>query len=363
MRVITSILFLLMMACVDPLNVKLTSEERHLVVDGLITDQPGPYQVTLSYYSNTLNPITHLQFEPVTSAQVFIVDDQQHKVKLIEKAPGIYVTLDNELTGEINKGYSLSIQTTEGDVYQSSLQRMTHPGEINNIYFEFYKEPRPGFTDGLQVYIDSKGVLDENNLFRWRWTTIHKTKTNPEFKIEYVPPRAVERPAPEPCSGYIYQGGRLVRVGECTCCFCWSYNYSEGAFVSHNDFVSDNQFNKQHLGLIPVTAMHFFDRYYIEVQQLSLSEEAYDFWNLVEKQQKGATDIFQPNAIKIRGNITSVTNPNEEVLGFFGVSAVARKSLYINENEVPYALPAIDLVPFSCLDYYENPTTEKPFFW
>ena len=109
--------------------------------------------------------------------------------------------------------------------------------------------------------------------------------------------------------------------------------------------------------------MHFYDRYYIEVQQMSLSEEAYDFWSLVEKQQKGSSDIFQPNAIKIRGNIKGVTNPDEEVLGFFGVSGVATKSMYIPKSEVPVELPPIEQYPFSCLEMFKNPTTEKPFFW
>jgi hypothetical protein len=109
--------------------------------------------------------------------------------------------------------------------------------------------------------------------------------------------------------------------------------------------------------------MHFFDRYYIEAQQVGLSEEAYTFWNLIGKQQVGSANLFQPNAIKVRGNIRSITNPDDEVLGFFGVSGVATRSLYVQESLVPYELPPLDQVNYSCLSYFTNATTEKPFFW
>lgn len=361
MRVIIYFLFLFLMACVDPLNVKLTNVERRLVVDGLITNLPGPYQVKLFYYTNELDAFGRSQFEPVTLAQVSIFDDQQNKYNLTEKGSGIYETDANELTGEIGRSYYLSIITKTGVQYQSSSQRISDAGEITDLYFEFEERDKPKFEDIFNVYINSTGVLNKENLFRWRWTTIHKTVARPELHMEPIP--RGERPAPEPCSGYIYNG-QLVKVGDCTCCICWSYNYSDGAFVSQNDYVSEIQFNKQYLGMIPITSMHFYERYYIEVQQLSLSEEAYDFWNLVEKQQKGSTDIFQPNAIKIRGNIKGITDPGEEVLGFFGASGVASRSVYIPVSEVPYTLPPIDdSIPFSCLEYFKNPTTEKPFFW
>lgn len=353
---------MLMMACVDPLNVKLTNTEKRLVVDGLITDQPGPYQVKLFYYSNEFSPVTRSQFIPVTSARLSVTDDRQKAFYLTEISPGIYETNEDEFTGEIGREYFLSITTAEGVAYQSNVQSMTAPGEISNLYFEFEAQPKPQYDDALKVYIDSKGELEKDNLFRWRWTTIYKTKTNPELYVEDTPGGGT-RPAPLPCSGYIYRGGRLVPVGECSCCFCWSYNYSEGAYVSKNEFVSESQFNKQYLGLIPVTSMHFYDRYYIEVQQLSVTDEAYHFWSLVEKQQKGATDIFQPNAIKIRGNIKGITNPDEEVLGFFGASAVALKSMYIDKSIIPYELPPIDPIHDSCVEYFKNATTEKPFFW
>jgi hypothetical protein len=358
-RVIFGI-FLFIVACVDPLSVKVTESDRRIVVDGLITNLPGPYQVKL-FYSNSLRTDRLAPFEPVRQAFVSIIDDLGNEYDLTEISPGLYETNANELTGEIGRSYHVSINTQSEGEYQSEPQELTDPGEVTNLYFKFKDEPLAESSFGLDVFIDSKGVLSEDNLFRWRWTTIHKTVSSPELETITTP--GGERPAPEPCSGYVFRQGQLIKVGECTCCICWSYNYNEGSYVSKNDFVTDNTFNNQFLGSIPVTAMHFYDRYYIDVQQLSLSEEAYNFWDLIEKQQKGATDLFQPDAIKIKGNIKSISNPNEQALGFFGVSGVASKSTYIEQSEIPYELPEIETIRYSCLNYFKNATTEKPSFW
>ncbi len=356
-------IFIFLMACVDPLSVKLLTSDRLLVVDGAITSLPGPYRVKL-FYSNKLSTTKLTPFEAVTLAQVSVFDDLNNRYNLIEVSPGTYETNANELKGEIGRSYYLTIKTKQGSEYQSSIQKMTESGAINNLYFEFEKESifdNGEIGDGLKVYSDSEGVAGGDNLFRWRWTTIHKTRSNPELQTRTTPGGDI--PIPPACSGYIYQGGQLIRVGDCTCCICWSYNYSNAAIVSSSEFVSDNKFNKQYLGLIPVSSMHFFENYYIEVQQLSLSEESYNFWNLVGKQQAGSTNLFQPNSIKVRGNMKSITNPDEEVLGFFEVSGATTRSSYIQESLVPYELPPIDQVNYSCLVYFKNATTEKPPFW
>jgi hypothetical protein len=127
--------------------------------------------------------------------------------------------------------------------------------------------------------------------------------------------------------------------------------------------VNGVEFNDLYLGKIPITPMHYYDRYHIAVQQLSLSSEAYDYWNLVQKQQEGSANLFQPNAIKIRGNISSVTNPQEEVLGFFGVSSINEMEFFIPESLVPYVIPEIPVVPYSCPSYYSFATLEEPMFW
>ena len=350
-------LFFIVAACVDPLTITDASDsKRVLVVDGLMTDKPGPYEVRL-YYSHRLGTSKLTAFEPVQGASVSIIDDEGASYALTEFASGRYRS-GPELTGEIGKAYKLHIMSADRE-YESPLQTIKPAGQIEELDLALNQSSADG--PRLDIYVDARGEVGYDNLLRWRWTTIHTTKANPEQKVRLTPGGAI--PEPEPCSGYLIQNGQLVQVGECTCCICWSYNYSEGAFVSQNSFANELDFNDQFLGSIPLSAMHFYEKYYIEVDQFSLSEEVYDFWNLVEKQQKGSTDLFQPNAFRVRGNMTCTTDPDEEVLGIFSVSAVTTYTHYIDPASIPYEPGEPELVPFSCLDYFKNPTTERPPFW
>ncbi len=364
MRRLFVVLFLFLDACIDPLGVKVTGENTRLIVDGLITDQPGPHLVKL-FYSNPLTTSRFLKpFEPVTAASVIVRDDLNNQYILYEVMAGVYSTENSGLIVTADREYKLLITTVDEKQYESSNEKLWPSGVIEDVSFGFVNNRSESSGEqihSLKVYVNARGAGGENNFFRWRWTTVHKTISNPELRVKLTP--GGEFPDPPGCSGYIVVGGGLVKVSDCTCCICWSYNYNDGARVSQNEYTRDNIFNMQYIGAIPVTAMHFFDKYHIAIEQLSLSESAYDFWRLIEKQQRGATDIFQPNMIKIRGNITSITDPNEEVLGFFGVSGIATKSFFIDRSVVPVDLPPLPIVPFSCLDYFKKPTTNRPEFW
>jgi hypothetical protein len=364
-KIFPLLLLILSAACIDPLDVLVSIPPNQLVVDGLITDKPGPYQVKL-FYSNTLNGSTLSPYQLVTKATVSVTDNLGNKSLFYEITPGIYRTKINEITGVVGRSYFLTIKTENGKTYQSSNQLLTKGGEITNIDFEFEANGWPSgkkgkYVDALKVFIDAQGDPGKENLFRWHWTTVYTAKSNPELRTRGTAGGDV--PFPEPCSGFVLQFGVLVKVGECTCCICWPYSYSQTAIVSKNNLVSNNTFNHQGIGKIPATPMHFYEKYFIEIEQLSLSPEAYDFWRLVEKQQSGATDLFQPNAIKIKGNIECISDPNEKPLGFFGVSGVVTKGLYIDKSEIPHPLARRDTVPFACEKFFFNSVTVRPAFF
>ncbi|HZX73658.1 MAG TPA: DUF4249 domain-containing protein [Cyclobacteriaceae bacterium] len=369
-------------ACVDPLKVSLPPPTQQLVVDGLITNDSGPYEVKLSYTTSFSN---NLRVAPVNAgASIWIYDNFNNVEKLTEVSPGIYRTSKTGIQGQVGREYYIKIKTKFGREYQTTPQRLNAPGELANVTFQF--DPKsilgangnPGnYVDALKIIIDSKGAAS-GDLLRWRWNTIFKARTWPEFRSGGEGPAYF--PSPEKCSGYVYRGGRcdnpaecptgvcymgycLEKVAECTCCECWPYNYSTRSLISHNGVTSSLDFKEINLGSIPVGTQEFYEKYYINVEQLSLSEEVYDFWNLVEKSQTANGNIFQPNSVKVKGNIQPITDPNEVVLGIFGVSGITRKELYLNPEIVPYPLPPLDSFKRDCSQCFKLNYKEKPSFW
>jgi hypothetical protein len=366
------LLFVLLVCCVEPANVKFIPEPQKLVVDGMITNAPGPYEVKLSY---TVGFDKVSLKKPVlnSGASIWIYDDLNNFEKLSEVSTGVYQTSKTGMQGKVGRSYYLKIITKFGREYRSAPQKMEAPGSITNVSFKYQAEGVKGnapdeYVDALKILLDSKGNESGNNLFRWRWNTIFEARTFPELRLGQGatgPPF----PFPEPCSGYVANGPgsnppNIRKVAECTCCTCWPDNYSTASLVSHNRIIDGIEFKEIDLGNIPAETQQFYtNKYYVKVEQLSISEDAYDFWNLVEKQQSGQGNLFQPNSVRIKGNIQSITDPNEEVLGLFGVSGITSKEMYITSDLIPHKLLPLDTIKHACSDSFKSVLPVKPSFW
>lgn len=108
--VLTNVLF----SCTEDydMNLKNTNLEPTLVVDGVITDKPGPYFLALTlsadYFSNEFNP-------GVKDASVVVSDGVNDIVYSgVDGYPGLYRS-PNGFRGEVGKTYSLSVTDVDID--------------------------------------------------------------------------------------------------------------------------------------------------------------------------------------------------------------------------------------------------------
>src|SRR5688572_14519981 len=95
-------------SCIDPFEIAFTESDAQLVVDGLITDAPGPY--TIKIYKT--KPVGDQISNPVwvEKAKVWILDDTGAQEQLAEIKPGHYATSVLGIQGQIGKTYTLRIQ-------------------------------------------------------------------------------------------------------------------------------------------------------------------------------------------------------------------------------------------------------------
>jgi len=360
------LILILIYGCVEPFDLKSSSVIEKLVVDGEINDQPGPYKVKLFYSRNVLdseNPDKRKE----QGAIVWVEDDHGGKEYLqeVEGEPGTYVT--SSLQGVVGKSYRLSFITSNGKQYQSEWQLMEPVGVVHDFYSRFETDiitPSEGeiydYLDGFKFYVSASSDVTGSGLLRWRWKGIFRIESEPHKNTKFV--GRAELPDPLPCSGYIVGSRGLEQVDECTCCTCWGYEYGRNVVVSDNANALANDFNDVLIGQVLITKPRFYDRYYVELEQLSVSENEYNFWRLIGEQQKATGNIFQSNAVRIRGNITGI-NDDEEVLGFFSVSSVVKRSFTLSRADVPYEIGEMHKAPMDCRNSVINGTTEKPEFW
>ena len=118
---------------------------------------------------------------------------------------------------------------------------------------------------------------------------------------------------------------------------------------------------RQSVSNIPVTPQFLSIKYHVELRQYSISETVFNFWQTMESQSSGTGSIQDPAAANARGNIKNLNNPDEMVLGYFGASGVSRKSIFIDNSEVPFNLSRF-VYPDDCRTI-PGGTVIKPVFW
>lgn len=350
------IIWLITASCVESFDLETGSASNALVVDGLITNAVGPHQVILSrpddFSSSTSAPEIL-----VSGALLEIVDSSGEIEQLSETSLGKYET-SSSFIGIPGEAYTLKITLENGDRYESTPEVMPPSTQLDSIIINF--EEREALNEnnvvlpitGMTLSTKSS-ITQENELIRLRYSSIYEISTNPELF------KTIRGPEPRECSGYIFEGV-LEQIGPCTCCICYVESnstvtklYNSGLFPQTETVINELDFIKNEPGTFQI-------RFFIEVQQLSLTPEAYRFWSSVAAQEANGSLFNQPPG-KLISNIKSIDNPSETVLGYFNVSSIDVKSRFILPNEIPITIPVL-VFNEDCRKFF-NSDTEKPLFW
>jgi Domain of unknown function (DUF4249) len=369
-------------ACIDPFIINLPETQESLVVDGLITDAEGPYTVKLSR-SLPVNKQLE-QVVMVSNALVVIHDDAGTEETLKQINPGIYETTN--IQGVIGRTYFISI-SINGKTYESIPEKMLPIGDITGLSTEFVSPENPPSTapdsvqNGFNVYLDGTLAPEQDGLIRYRWTGTFEIFTYPSrqrtIKIPQGPPSDPPETVPDPplCSGWVdikvrdrsgnfFNGPTKVQIDTaCTCCTCWINENNVVPILARKADINNNTVTKLKMAFVAASRRHFFKRYYLEVEQLSVSRAVYDFWNNVKDQKENGSNLFQTPPPRTVGNLSSTTDGGLPVIGVFSVSASKKHSILIMPKDIPYHVSPIDTIEHSCLSIYKNSTATKPLFW
>ncbi len=365
-----AILTLGILGCVEPIDFEVPEPLDQVIIQGMISDQEGPYTVFISR-GVSIRPDSALN-PPISNASVRLYDDLGNIEDFEEVAPGEYATR-GAMRGEVGRSYHVRIELEDGSVLESLPDLLKPVGEIKDIYWEFESGTSVEIfgevpDDVFNVFVDSDAIPEEENFMRWRMEGTFRIVTNPELFEVDRPWFDLPIPRPRRCSGYVVapnpsgRGTIVVQERPCECCECWVNVFEDSPNVSDDRLVANGQFRNIQVGTVPVNSVSFFDKYMVSVEQMSLTRTAYDFFRLVEVQRTNANNIFQPPSGEIVGNVVS-QDESVRVVGLFWASAVDRRFEFIQREDVPYPVTPPVIFPESCLLQFRNSTTERPPEW
>lgn len=335
---------------------EIKGDKSMLVVEGLLTDQPVTNRIRLY---NTVPLKDKIQFIPVKGATVNIKDDLANNWMLTEQTDGVYCTDSLTFRGIPGRQYELIIRTFE-DTYMSPPVEMKPVPPIDSVYYEKVLLKHDFFgnsIEGCNIYLDTHDPSNETRYFRWDYTETWEMK----FPWENVD---------------------VVENGH-----CWITDISRKILIKSTSLLAES--NVSEFLLHDIGTEHdnrLMLRYSILVNQYSISEEEYYYWDKLKRVYEDAGSLYDLIPVNITGNIKSSSDPEKLVFGNFSVSAVTSSRIYIDEYfkgpnfywdcidqfvtgpgpgtwQVEFMGYRLYTTHIECIDCTYWGTTERPDFW
>jgi hypothetical protein len=267
-----------------------------LIIEALITDQPGSY-VKLSVTYPLWKSIAP---KPVRGCTILISDDTGN-LHFMKETPkyGLY-SAEPDFRGVIGRVYTLNVQTTKefGYLnYKSEPTMMKPVPAIDSLYYH-KKIVEIGSVEGCDIFLDLYDRDDICSFYKWEYTETW------EFQFPFELNKKV----------------------------CWTSIKSEGISIKNTAGFADNRLKKQPVLSIDNPADRLNIKYSILVRQFSLNENEFLYWDRLKNLSDKTGGLYDIIPSDIPNNLYCVEDSLRKILGYFSVSAVSEKRLFIKEK-------------------------------
>ncbi|MCB7480431.1 DUF4249 domain-containing protein [Christiangramia sediminis] len=309
----TYILLVVLHACVEPYDFKSETYEKLLVVEATITDEVKTQEI---YLSNVYR-IDNDTIIPESNARILVVDDNQNEYEFRETQPGKYTSI-NEFNISSGKKYHLEILTSNGRNYISEEETLP---ENNAVMEDLYAERTTNDEgiDGIAIYSSSANPGQDG-------VSYYKYSYNETYKI--VSPYTQSRDLILNQSNFLEIVPKTKEEE-----ICYNTRRSKEILLADTGALSENEISDYLVKFYEFDDFPIQNRYSILVSQVSISQKAYDYYETL-KELSGSESVFSQNQPGfINGNISSVEDSNEKVVGNFNLGKVSSKRIFFNYTD------------------------------
>ncbi len=262
-----------------------------------------------------------------------------------------YEAIDTSFRGMIGKTYTLFVELANGTRYKSTPQTLTASPPISNAYAQYEKGRSINELGNEEnahqwnVYIETAVDQNSDTFLSWRYSGVYEVETFPE---EYCLQDDID------CGSVI---SHPREVPPSCCKFCYVTEYGAEFTTASSVETPSNQISRQ-IATVPINYSKLYNYYHMDIYQLSISKEVYDYLKVLNQQITGQGTIFDPTPATIEGNIFNVENSDDKVLGMFYAAGVSTTELKLNKQGISAQfIPSY--VPNDCR-LTNNSTDQKP---
>jgi hypothetical protein len=309
-------------SCIEPYDPVITETQDVMVINGMITDQPGLHTVTISLSTPYNNP----SFRPVSGCVVSVQDGSGNMAFYSETGynPGVYEAWLDETFLGVGKTYSLQVVTPSNEVYRSDYDTLLFCPPVDALYYE---QSVSGGTDpediwqGIQFYNDVKGNM--NGTRNYRWKAIATWEYHAPYTANYVR----------------YQGINIPYIQD-TVSVCYLTETIETVYAASTQLLTENSIYKNKLHYVSDQTPRLAERYSLLLEQHSLTDQAYAYWEKLAAQSANDASLYETQPSSSQGNIFNTNVSAEKVLGCFYATQVKEERIFVDWEDLDFLVGA-----------------------
>lgn len=294
-------------SCVDPYRPpEIAAPASYLVVNGFFDSTPG---ATSTIWLNRSQNLSDRNAPTAESGATVTIESARNAIYTLRESPGGVYSLVGvvPVSGE---NYRLHIRTAAGGDYVSDYVPVVKGPPIDSVHWTVE-------NDGVQFDVSTHDPTNRTRYYRW------------EFDETWTYTSAYY-------SAYIYNDKKkAVELRQEDIFTCWSTVRSKNVLTTSTARLSQDVVNRFPLTFVDGQSMKFQRRYSLLVRQYALTQAGYNYYDQLAKITQNIGSLFDPQPSQLTGNMRSTNNPADLVLGFFRVSDVTTKRIFIGRAQLP----------------------------
>jgi len=294
-----------------------SSSNSFLVVEGVIA---AGNDSTIINLSRTVQLVDTVKHKPEVGAKVTIDDGQGATYTLPEVDTGRYaappLNLDN------THKYRLNINTTDGQTYASDYVPVKVTPPIDTI-------STPVTAKGLDIDVSAHDPSNATRYYRWEYseTYVYLSDIETNFIFDPTQPDTLHWAA--------------FRTPDQQIHTCYVTLHSSAIDINSSAALSRDVISNSPVTQIPMESEKILHQYSILVKQYALTQEAYNYWNLLKSNTEKIGTIFDVQPSANNGNIHCTSNPSLPVIGYVSASTISQKRIFVDRKDLPaWPIPA-----------------------
>jgi hypothetical protein len=242
-------------------------------------------------------------------AVVTVENSVAQSATLAEIKPGLYAI--SNISMDRSAQFRLKIRTVNGSEYMSDFVDSKVSPPLDSITYDFR-------NSSLNLQVNSTDPSGNSKYYQYSFieTYEYQSVLHSFYKIENG--RIILRKFPKEDT-YV----------------CWRTTPSTTIGLMSTTALKEDRLDHSVLIRIPSNSQKISIEYSVLIKQNVLTRKGFEFWTALRKNTEQIGTIFDSQPSLLNGNIHSVSNPAEFVIGFISAGTISQKRVFVPKSKLP----------------------------